>query len=163
MLRAYGNKSSLLIDRKSEIETQALLSEYQLASPLVARFNNGLFCKFLPGRSCTPDDLAKEPIWRGVAELTAEWHAKLPIPSQIPSENGEGYGNEKLAARFKSRNVWTVLQQWVSKLPARNENEINRNVALQKELDRFVQESFKIDKDYSNVSTVFFNSRSTFN
>lgn len=154
MLRAYGNKSNILIDRENEIETQALLSEHQLATPLIARFNNGLFCRFLPGRSCTPEDLTKEAIWRGIADLTAEWHAKLPIPNQQPSHNLKQTGDEGLASRFKSRNVWTVLQQWISELPAGDANEINRNATLQIELDRYVRETYKEEHDYDNVSTI---------
>lgn len=142
-----------------EVETHALLSDRQLATPLIARFKNGLFCKFLPGRACTPQDLAKEPIWRGIAQLTAEWHARLPIPSQKPSEDPgrkhreAGYGNEKVASQFTSRNLWTVLQLWISELPAGNDDEVNRNAALQKELDRFVGESYTRDYDYDNVSS----------
>lgn len=157
LLRAYGNKSNILIDRETEMETHALLSERQLATPLIARFENGLFCKFLPGRACIPQDLAKESIWRGIAELTAEWHAKLPIPRQKPPENldrkqsRDGFGSEKLASRFQSRNVWTVLQQWISELPAGNDDEIKRNIALQVELDRFVGETYKDSREYENV------------
>ena len=158
MLRAYGNKSSILIDRETEMETHALLSERRLATPLIARFDNGLFCRFLPGRACTPQDLSKEPIWRGIAELTAEWHAKLPIPRQKPFENidrKQSKDNEKLASRFPSRNVWTVLQQWISELPAGNDDEIKRNVALQMELDRFVGETYKENHEYENVNALF--------
>lgn len=92
MLRAYGNQSSILIDHQTELETRALLAERQLVVPLIARFKNGLNYKFLPGRAYTPGDMAKEPIWRGISDLGAEWHAKLPLPNTY-------------------RNIWTVLQQ----------------------------------------------------
>lgn len=79
--------------------------------------------------------------------------------SQKPSENrsrkrNEGdYGDGKLVSHFKSRDAWTVLQQWIFELPAENDSEIKHNVTLQRELDRFAGETHKGNHNYENVST----------
>src|SRR6516165_9452861 len=99
-MRAYGEGTSLMIDRESQMVTlplsceilivclteetksHKLLAERGLAPPLLARFNNGLLYKYIRGRVCSPEDLTREAVWRGVARRLAEWHAIVP-PDQI--------------------------------------------------------------------------------
>src|SRR5690242_3255837 len=98
LLRAYGKGTDVIIDRESksmrssqlgsytdnhteETRSHCLLARHGLAPPLYARFENGLLYKFVPGSVCSPADLRRPDVWRGVAQRLGEWHATLPISS----------------------------------------------------------------------------------
>ncbi|KAL8793525.1 MAG: hypothetical protein Q9195_003898 [Heterodermia aff. obscurata] len=181
LLRAYGKGTEVLIDRESEsckklardpldsfameantkwslgeAISHSLLAQHDLAPPLLARFQNGLLYKFMRGQVCTPEDLRREPVWRGVAQNLGEWHGVLPVTSPGESD-GEATLNlkaETAARKFKesprSRKInsiaptktiptlWTVLQKWILALPAGTEADRKRRDMLQDELDRIV-------------------------
>lgn len=148
LLRAYGNHTDILIDRDREAQSHALLAERGLAPPLLARFNNGLLYNFIQGRVCTPQDLVKEDIWRGVARRLAEWHS-VPLPASYYAGTGTNSANGVHASGEKSGkavtgkpapNIWTVMQKWIDALPAGAEVERSQNSHLQAELDRSTQE-----------------------
>src|SRR2546423_15602006 len=91
LMRAYGNNTEILIDREREAKSHGLLAERGLATPLLARFENGLLYKFIQGGVCTPHDLTRKPVWRGVARRLGQWHGSLPIlsvPNGRPLTNG---------------------------------------------------------------------------
>lgn len=131
LLRAYGNASDILIDREMEVTTHTLLAERDLAAPLLARFNNGLLYKYVPGRACTWNGLTKESVWQAIAMRFGEWHAQLPLQSG-------------------KMNFWTVLQGLISALSARSNDGIDRNTKLLLEFDRFHTELVNDD-----VSAIF--------
>ena len=105
---------------------------------------------------CTPGDLRREPVWRGVARNLGEWHGVLPVISTGES-GGEAPLNveaETAAHNFKevpgSRTIssikltktiptlWSVLQKWILALPAATEADKKRRNMLQDELERIV-------------------------
>lgn len=135
-----------------------LLAKRGLATPLLARFENGLLYQFLPGHVCAAHDLVKEPVWRAVAARLGEWHAKLPLSSISTIEDvreDRSYkadANECITSRFRSPNIWTVLHKWVSALPARTDDEKNRKSSLQKELKRFFGKLYHEDQADDKVS-----------
>lgn len=162
-MRAYGNNTDLIIDRDREAQSHALLAERGMAPPLLARFNNGLLYEFVPGKACSPDDLTKAPVWRGVARKLAEWHARVPISTvsygtthQASGSNGHTNGMSNghtngphgmngnsvrtLDSRLPQPNLWSVLQKWVSALPKSTEKEKARRALLQHEIERTFQE-----------------------
>ena len=145
LLRAYGNSTHILIDRDREAQSHALLAERGLAAPLLARFNNGLLYKFIQGRVCTPQDLVKEDVWRGVARMLAEWHS-VPLPSSYYPENVENgihgaYINGHMPTTDKPRpNIWTIMEKWINALPTNTSAEKSRKSQLQAEVDRSYQE-----------------------
>jgi ethanolamine kinase len=77
ILRANGDEPKVLVDRDMEAKTHAMLAEHNLASPLFARFRNGLLYAYLPGRACQLEELAHEEIWSCVAAKLGEYHAKM--------------------------------------------------------------------------------------
>ncbi|KAI9764006.1 MAG: hypothetical protein M1840_008954 [Geoglossum simile] len=162
LLRAYGKGTDILIDREGESKSHCTLSHYNLAPPLLARFDNGLLYRFIRGRVCSPPDLSRENVWRGVARRLGEWHGVLPVTS---IDEGVVNGNTRqdlmmqLAARGPSEadlairraivdispcsvrpNIWTVIQKWIFALPASTGAEKSRKAALQGELERLVKE-----------------------
>lgn len=146
LLRAYGNGSEILVDRDMEATTHALLAQRGLAAPLLGRFKNGLLYKFIPGRTCTAQDIVKEPVWRAVAERLGQWHAQLPLPSlkslehHEKDESGQVAGKWNISSLAPSPSIWVVLQKWVSALPAGSGDEESVKALLQKELHRSFSE-----------------------
>ncbi|TVY88357.1 Ethanolamine kinase, partial [Lachnellula willkommii] len=162
LLRAYGQGTSLIIDRERETQNHELLMQHNLAPQLLARFHNGMLYRFIRGSVTQPADLRKEDIWRAVARRLAEWHAVVPcLPSSREPLATEVTGSEQLGipAPTPSRkdpalqqaidnvapgklapNVWTVMQKWIYALPVTSEAEKTRQANLQKELMRLVGE-----------------------
>ncbi|SLM37577.1 choline ethanolamine kinase [Lasallia pustulata] len=158
LLRAYGKGTEVLIDREREATSHSLLSQHNLAPPLLARFHNGLMYRFIQGHVCSPEDLAKESVWRGVARRLGQWHAVLPTVSRGPTtavQNGHT-GTSLLDSRLESAppletlnaitpgkptpNIWTVMQKWILALPVDTDAERQRQPRLQKELKQTVKE-----------------------
>ncbi|KAA8899117.1 kinase-like domain-containing protein [Sphaerosporella brunnea] len=104
VLHVYGPGTDVLVDRRREYYTHCLLAQHGLASPVLARFQNGLFYRLEPGRPCEPADMGREAVWRGVARRLGEWHAVVPA-TVTGSENG------------RLPSIWTVLRTWISILP----------------------------------------------
>lgn len=143
-----------------EAKSHSLLAERGLATPLLARFRNGLLYKFIQGQVCTPHDLIQEQVWRAVARRLGEWHARLPTidsPHEIASQTAEDVGgmdseppslskalsleaSNFVTSRKPERNpgpsLWTVLQKWILALPTATPAEKSRQSTLQKELER---------------------------
>lgn len=122
LLRAYGPRTDIFADHDMEARTHALLTQYELASPLLALFENGLLYQSIPGRVCTAKDLGEEMIWRAVAAKLAEWHALLPLHNK------------------RERNIWTVLQHWVDALPTDTMNATATKISLRNEFHRSLAE-----------------------
>jgi ethanolamine kinase len=142
LMRAYGNSTDILIDRDREAASHLVCAKYGLAPPLLARFQNGLLYRFIPGEVCTPKDLGTEQTWRAVARRLGQWHATLPIDaiSKMHSANGAAAPGQALADRLPSPNIWTVMQRWVNALPKTTQKEQTRKAFLEKELERSFEE-----------------------
>ncbi|XP_058445510.1 ethanolamine kinase [Malaya genurostris] len=74
LIRVYGNKTDLLIDRRKETENIQLLHRYGYAPALYATFRNGLAYEYVPGVTLTPDSCREECVWRLVAKRMAQMH-----------------------------------------------------------------------------------------
>lgn len=90
LIRVYGNKTDLLIDREKEIENIKLLHSYQFAPSLYAIFKNGLAYEFVPGVTLNPDNVLQPELWSLVAKRMAEMHrivdakdASKPMPPML--------------------------------------------------------------------------------
>lgn len=162
LLRAYGQGTDLIIDRDRETQNHELLTRYNLAPALLARFHNGMLYRFMKGAVTSPADLRREDIWRAVARRLAEWHALVPClpthrePLAVEINGSEQFGIpaqtsskmdpsiqaaiDKVAPGKPAPNVWTVMQKWIYALPVGSEAEKTRQAALQKELIRLVAE-----------------------
>ncbi|KAI9839846.1 MAG: hypothetical protein M1819_000036 [Sarea resinae] len=162
LLRAYGNNTDVLIDRERETTSHSLLSRHNLAPTLLARFQNGLLYKFIQGKVCTPADLTRESVWRGVARRLGEWHSILPITTvheiaaveedkgDIPLPLSRPASSRRESAKLEAirkitpgkavPNTWTVMQKWIFALPAETETERKRRDLLQQELYKLVKE-----------------------
>ena len=162
LLRAYGQGTSVIIDRERETQNHELLMQHNLAPQLLARFHNGMLYRFIRGAVTQPADLRKEDIWRAVARRLAEWHAVVPclpssreplatevtgsehfgIPTPTPSRKDPAlqHAIDNVAPGKPAPNIWTVMQKWIYVLPNTSDAEKTRQANLQKELTRLVEE-----------------------
>ncbi|TVY85128.1 Ethanolamine kinase [Lachnellula suecica] len=162
LLRAFGEGTSLIIDRERESQNHELLMKHNLAPQLLARFHNGMLYRFIRGAVTSPADLRREEIWRAVARRLAEWHAVVPclpssreplateitgseefgIPAPTPSRMDPAVQQaiDNVAPGKPAPNVWTVMQKWIYALPVTSDAEKSRQASLQKELTRLVPE-----------------------
>jgi ethanolamine kinase len=113
--------------------------------------------RYIPGRVCSPADLRKMSVWKGVATRLGQWHATLPvIPTAqvdvvekdlditLPMVNiRPNLSPEEINAITPGKvtpNVWTIMQKWIYALPTKTESEKARQAQLQEELERTVKE-----------------------
>ncbi|KFA61306.1 hypothetical protein S40285_05980 [Stachybotrys chlorohalonatus IBT 40285] len=155
LLRAYGNKTDILIDREREAANHELLMKHGLAPELLARFENGMLYRFVCGAVAQPSDLCKPDIMRAVARRLAEWHAVVPclLDTSLPNGHENGCkkdldkllrnGNHQLniptsVTQKPTPNLWSTMQKWILVLPKATEAQRQRQERLQKELDDLV-------------------------
>lgn len=86
LVRIYGNKSELMIDRAAEKRNMAMLFKAGLAPELYATFNNGLVYEYVPGVTLNSTTVHDPKIWPLVAKNMAKMH-KLPLsPAEAKAE-----------------------------------------------------------------------------
>lgn len=78
LVRIYGNKTDLLIDRNAEKINIAFLHKHGLAPKLYATFKNGLVYEFVPGCTLNTSTVYEPKVWKLVAINMAKMH-KLPL------------------------------------------------------------------------------------
>lgn len=140
--------TAILIRPPGETISHSLLSQRNLAPPLLARFQNGLLYRFIRGQVCTPEDLRREDVWCGVARRLGEWHARLPIVFDSGEPRSPSVGKPTVSKAVINSitpgkgtpNLWTVMQKWICALPTNTDAESTRKNVLQEELERTVAE-----------------------
>uniref|UniRef100_A0A1L8E3P9 ethanolamine kinase n=1 Tax=Nyssomyia neivai TaxID=330878 RepID=A0A1L8E3P9_9DIPT len=74
LIRIYGNKTDLLIDRTVETRNIRMLHSFGFAPQLYATFMNGLAYEYVPGVTLTPESVVKPAVWTLVAQKMAQMH-----------------------------------------------------------------------------------------
>ena len=141
-----------------ETSSHLLLASHNLAPELLARFQNGMIYRYIPGRVCSPADLQSERVWKGVAVRLGQWHATLPV---LPNAQVEISSHEQLELPLAmsairpapsqkeiyaitptklTPNVWTTMRKWIYALPTKTEVQKHRKHQLQEELQRTVND-----------------------
>lgn len=85
LVRVYGNKTDLLIDRKAELKNIQLLQRFGFAPRLYGVFKNGLAYEYVPGCTLTPESVVSPNVWPLVASHMARMH-RLNIAVPAASE-----------------------------------------------------------------------------
>ncbi|CAB1414453.1 unnamed protein product [Pleuronectes platessa] len=75
LVRIYGNKTELLVDRENEIKSFRVLQAHRCAPRLFCTFNNGLCYEFLQGTALEPEHIRSKPVFRLIARQLAKYHA----------------------------------------------------------------------------------------
>lgn len=74
LVRVYGHKTDLLIDRKAETRNIQMLHSHGFAPCLYAVFRNGLAYEYAPGVTLTSETVVEPQIWTLIARHMAEMH-----------------------------------------------------------------------------------------
>ncbi|XP_017034923.1 ethanolamine kinase [Drosophila kikkawai] len=106
LVRIYGNKTDLLIDRKAETQNFLLLHTYGLAPSLYATFKNGLVYEYVPGTTLNTDSVLCPEIWPLVARRMAEMHRKV-------KKHGESSATKPMPM------IWKKTQSFLDLVPER--------------------------------------------
>ncbi|XP_017063789.1 ethanolamine kinase [Drosophila eugracilis] len=106
LVRIYGNKTDLLIDRKAETQNFLLLHTYGLAPSLYATFKNGLVYEYVPGTTLNTDSVLCPEIWPLVARRMAEMHRKV-------RKHGESSAAKPMPM------IWKKTQSFLDLVPER--------------------------------------------
>ncbi|RKP07936.1 choline/ethanolamine kinase [Thamnocephalis sphaerospora] len=128
LIRAYGRKSEVIIDRKQEITNLVCLAQLGLCPPLYGRFDNGLVYGFIPGQVLTPEQLSDPHLSRRTAEKLARWH-RVRVPGAFESrlfptlwrwmnEVPETYQVEKTQALYAAKVDLPALKEELKQLQA---------------------------------------------
>lgn len=75
LVRIYGNKTELFVDRDNEVKSFRVLQAHRCAPRLYCTFNNGLCYEFLQGTALEPEDIRSMPMFRLIARQLAKYHA----------------------------------------------------------------------------------------
>jgi thiamine kinase-like enzyme len=79
IIKIYGAKTELFIDRQSEINAMKIFSEHNVFSQhVLIQFNNGIIYEYASGIACSKADVRKENIARLIAIKLAQLH-NVPI------------------------------------------------------------------------------------
>ncbi|XP_038071040.1 ethanolamine kinase 1-like isoform X1 [Patiria miniata] len=85
LVRIYGKKTELLIDREAEIRTFVLLHQAGCGSKLYARCNNGLCYEYLPGVVLDPKTVREERIYKLIIKEMIKMHSIKPQDGAVTS------------------------------------------------------------------------------
>lgn len=64
LVRIYGNKTELFVDRENEVKSFRTLHAHRCAPRLYCTFNNGLCYEFLQGQALEPEHIRSLPMSR---------------------------------------------------------------------------------------------------
>lgn len=74
LIRCYGYKTDLLIDRGAEIRNMLLMHKEGMGAELMATFKNGIAYEFLKGQTLDPESVASPQIYPLVARAMKRLH-----------------------------------------------------------------------------------------
>ncbi|XP_033008630.1 ethanolamine kinase 2 isoform X1 [Lacerta agilis] len=85
LVRVYGRKTELIVDRANELRNFQVLQDHSCAPSLYCTFENGYCYEFMPGKALGPEHIRQPNIFRLVAHEMAKMHrihtnGSLPKP-----------------------------------------------------------------------------------
>ncbi|KAK2579824.1 hypothetical protein KPH14_007510 [Odynerus spinipes] len=101
LVRVYGHKTDLLINRKDETRNIRILYQAGYAHSLYATFNNGLAYEFLEGVTLTPETVRQPEIYTLIAKRMAQMHLLAPNHDEMS----------------KDPVVWSKIEQFMKLMP----------------------------------------------
>ncbi|KAF5894010.1 ethanolamine kinase 1, partial [Clarias magur] len=115
LVRIYGNKTELFVDRDNEVKSFRVLQAHRCAPRLYCTFNNGLCYEFLEGVALEPEHIRNPAIFRLIARQLAKYHA-------IHAHNGW----------VPRSDLWLKMGKYFSLVPTRFDNpEKNQRLSSQ--------------------------------
>ncbi|XP_036376083.1 ethanolamine kinase 1-like [Megalops cyprinoides] len=87
LVRIYGNKTELFVDRESEVQNFRVLQAHRCAPQIYCTFNNGLCYEFLQGTALEPKHIRNPLIFRLIARQLAKYHSIHAHNGWVPKSN----------------------------------------------------------------------------
>ncbi|CCD65080.1 ethanolamine kinase [Caenorhabditis elegans] len=84
IFRVFGHNTNKVIDRENEVIAWKQLAEYGFAAPLYGKFNNGLICGFLEGKSLAIEQMRDSKFNMNIAKRIAQLHSSVPTNGKTP-------------------------------------------------------------------------------
>ncbi|EMP30851.1 Ethanolamine kinase 2 [Chelonia mydas] len=130
LVRVYGRKTELFVDRENELKNFQVLRAHGCAPNLYCTFQNGLCYEFMQGTALEPEHVRQPQIFRLIAWEMAKMHAihangSLPKPSLwhkihkyltimktdlITKASNPRYARLRFKQYFKAKSVVTALE-----------------------------------------------------
>ncbi|XP_051889993.1 ethanolamine kinase 1 [Pristis pectinata] len=87
LVRIYGNKTELFVDRENELKSFRVLYAHGCAPQLYCTFQNGLCYKFVEGTALDPEHIRDPSVYRLITRQLAKIHAIHAHNGWIPKPN----------------------------------------------------------------------------
>ncbi|XP_007895485.1 ethanolamine kinase 1 [Callorhinchus milii] len=116
LVRVYGNKTELLVDRENEVKSFRVFHTYGCAPRLYCTFQNGLCYEFVEGTALDPEDVRSPSIFRLIARQLAKIHS-------IHAHNGW----------LPKPNLWLKLEKYFALVPTEL-TDVHANARFQMEI-----------------------------
>jgi ethanolamine kinase len=131
LVRVYGNGTDTMFVRAKELQVHKLLAAEGLASPLLAKFENGFMYGFISGKPCTAQDFHNAETSQAIARRLGQWHGSLPISSLASTSASERPASD---LHRSVPNIWSNAQKWIELLPGNTTELKERNEMFSREL-----------------------------
>ncbi|XP_070569897.1 ethanolamine kinase 1-like isoform X4 [Ptychodera flava] len=122
LIRIYGHKSELMVDRAKEIETFQVLFKAKCGPELYCCFNNGICYQYIPGVTIDSDMVKSEKVYPLVAHKMAQMHTIKP-------EDGSQISNPGL---------FPTMKRWYQNFPKDFEDE-ETNIRFKENIPNYDQ------------------------
>uniref|UniRef100_W5NE30 ethanolamine kinase n=2 Tax=Lepisosteus oculatus TaxID=7918 RepID=W5NE30_LEPOC len=87
LVRIYGNKTELFVDRENEVKSFRVLHANKCAPHLYCTFNNGLCYEFMQGTALDPEHIRCPEMFRLIARQMAKYHTIHAHNGWVPKSN----------------------------------------------------------------------------
>lgn len=114
LVRVYGNKTELFVDRDNEVKSFLVLHAHDCAPELYCTFNNGLCYAYMHGTALDPDHVRDPKIFSLIAKQLAKFHS-------IHAHNGW----------IPKSNLWSKMGKYFKLIPTEFEDEGMHNRFLE--------------------------------
>ncbi|XP_017875611.1 ethanolamine kinase [Ceratina calcarata] len=101
LIRVYGHKTDLLINRQDETRNIRILNKAGFTHSIYATFNNGLAYQFIEGNTLTTETVRDPYIYPLIAKRMAQMHKLKPDDAEI----------------LKEACIWNKIEQFMDIMP----------------------------------------------
>ncbi|XP_031836539.1 ethanolamine kinase 1 isoform X1 [Nomia melanderi] len=121
LVRVYGHKTDLLINRKDETRNIRILNKIGFTHSIYATFNNGLAYQFIEGVILTTETVRKPDVYTLIAKRMAEMHKLKPDSDEISKE----------------ACIWNKLEKFMEIMP-KQFSDVSKQTRFEKLIKPFV-------------------------
>ncbi|ODV63378.1 kinase-like protein [Ascoidea rubescens DSM 1968] len=100
LVRTYGKKTDLIINRNQEFKNFLYLNKLNLSSKVYAKLSNGLIYGFLDGRSLVPDELTNFFLYPLISQKLAYFH----------------YKTRNFPKKDRPKDIYLTIKDWIDLL-----------------------------------------------